>query len=163
MSPSSGVADSRSAHLSASACHARTASLRLNSIDPEIPPSASEYQTHITTPSINDTPKSAERSNNTSPSDGNPPIRIPDQRQLISDNPLACDFPFCNKKFTRKYNLNRHYESVHQGQKAYSCPVKRPKPCNETFNTEFNFRRHAKNVHPVTRGELIPISLRPPR
>lgn len=55
---------------------------------------------------------------------------------------VECDH--CNKKFSKRSNLNIHIEKEHKLRK-YSCPY-----CNRNLNTKFAYLRHVKNksIHP---------------
>ena len=48
----------------------------------------------------------------------------------------------CDKTFSNKPQLKRHYASVHEGQKPYTCAL-----CQDGFNTVKNLKEHMEMVH----------------
>ena len=59
--------------------------------------------------------------------------------------------PFCNSKFTRKRNLNRHFSEKHSGQKIVSsCFL-----CGQVFKNDKKLQKHRKTFHrPSKKFEL---------
>ena len=67
---------------------------------------------------------------------------------INSSAELSCDR--CDKTFkgsTAKWNLKRHFSSIHEGIK-YPCKYEQ---CGKTFGTETSLQRHYKAIHEGTR------------
>ena len=47
----------------------------------------------------------------------------------------------CNAKFSKKFHLNHHIETVHDSKK-YNCPI-----CNDGFSKKGMLRKHLESVH----------------
>ena len=62
---------------------------------------------------------------------------------MSKPTPEKTPFPchLCDKKFTRKINLNSHLKN-HTGEKPYEC-----KECGKAFTRINDCRRHEKNIH----------------
>ncbi|GAB7343206.1 hypothetical protein MBLNU457_1271t1 [Dothideomycetes sp. NU457] len=54
--------------------------------------------------------------------------------------PFECSVPDCNKKFVRRTDLERHFQSVHVKTKGFSCPM-----CNAAFARKDTCRRHIED------------------
>ena len=48
----------------------------------------------------------------------------------------------CNHHFTRKYQLKKHTESVHEEKKPFKCEI-----CNYSFSQKIHLKTHLKSVH----------------
>ena len=51
-------------------------------------------------------------------------------------------YTICDKTFSNKPQSKRHYASVHEGQKQYTCVL-----CQDGFNTVKNLKEHMEMVH----------------
>lgn len=58
---------------------------------------------------------------------------------------------FCNSKFRRKSDKNRHVRVVHEKSRPFVCPI-----CEKTFGEKYVARRHfPKDISNVRRGHFI--------
>jgi hypothetical protein len=149
-----GNADSRSARSQTGLGHPRTASPWMRTtFSQQQPPT--HYEPFIETIQ-GSRPASPAGSGNPSPTNA-----TEDQNQSAKSThrPFACEYPSCGMAFDGNWRLKRH-QLTHANQKAWKCPIERPRPCLEEFNNLSNFRRHAKNKHGGFRGKLEPIQLR---
>ncbi|CAG8537763.1 7211_t:CDS:1 [Cetraspora pellucida] len=51
--------------------------------------------------------------------------------------PYACTYESCNLRFTRKHDLKRHINGIHNEQKEFLCPH-----CNKNFSRKDAWKRH---------------------
>lgn len=54
-----------------------------------------------------------------------------------------CDFPNCNKEFSRPSKLKRH-QSIHTQEKLFTCSYPN---CNKKYSYSWHLKRHVNNVH----------------
>ncbi|KAI8918050.1 hypothetical protein BC831DRAFT_385549, partial [Entophlyctis helioformis] len=54
---------------------------------------------------------------------------------------FPCTFDGCNRKFTRKYNLEAHLRS-HLDERPYVCTL-----CPASFSRQHDLKRHTSSVH----------------
>ena len=62
----------------------------------------------------------------------------------------------CDKRFSRKFNLNTHIKCVHSDDKDYVCLF-----CQRAFNHSSNLRKHTKTVHGDEKRLHCPICKKP--
>ena len=48
-----------------------------------------------------------------------------------------CEFPGCDKLFSSRYNLKRHFETTHQNIKRFICEV-----CDKPLSSKQNLKEH---------------------
>ncbi|RIB13760.1 hypothetical protein C2G38_1974440, partial [Gigaspora rosea] len=51
--------------------------------------------------------------------------------------PYECTYESCNLRFTRKHDLKRHINGIHNSQKEFLCPQ-----CNRNFSRKDAWKRH---------------------
>lgn len=77
-------------------------------------------------------------------------IHVPsfDQQQTIPKKSTIkthqCDFEGCQSAFTRRHDLNRHMERVHQHKKNHFCSID---TCTAGFYDKSHLNEHVKRVH----------------
>ncbi|GMF26465.1 unnamed protein product [[Candida] boidinii] len=64
-----------------------------------------------------------------------------------SKNEFVCNYPGCNKNFSRKMNLNSHIQSTHEKMKPFKCET-----CNKLFARHSDRRRHEEAQHKLKQG-----------
>ena len=64
-----------------------------------------------------------------------PHIKPSNDKETIKE--YSCDSEGCDKTFTKKRNLNRHIQTVHNKIKQFSCPS-----CEKTFGAKQVMKRH---------------------
>jgi len=57
--------------------------------------------------------------------------------------------PLCFKMFSKNYNLQRHYSSVHAKKKDHKCPT-----CGKEFGQKGNLESHVQMVHNLVRPHI---------
>ncbi|GME69125.1 unnamed protein product [[Candida] boidinii] len=62
-------------------------------------------------------------------------------------NEFVCDYPGCNKNFSRKMNLNSHIQSTHEKRKPFKCET-----CSKLFARHSDRRRHEEAQHKLKQG-----------
>lgn len=71
-------------------------------------------------------------------------------------NPLMCTEPGCThrKPFGRKGDLNRHFSSVHKGERPFKCPVKGCRENTHGFTRRYKLQQHRAEKHHLFRCTL---------
>ena len=64
---------------------------------------------------------------------------------------LECPGEGCSAKFTRKFNLNRHYKKYHVG----NAPVEKCFLCGQIFNSVEDLSKHFRRYHKPTRKFVL--------
>ena len=64
---------------------------------------------------------------------------------------LECPGGGCSAKFTRKFNLNRHYKKYHVG----NAPVEKCFLCGQIFNSVEDLSKHFRRYHKPTRKFVL--------
>ena len=74
----------------------------------------------------------------------NPPLKHLNQHLKVdcssAEAQFSCDK--CSKIFKRKYKLQNHIDSVHEGIKKHQCDI-----CGKKFTSAITVRDHVKTVH----------------
>ncbi|KAJ1565510.1 hypothetical protein HK096_002384 [Nowakowskiella sp. JEL0078] len=64
------------------------------------------------------------------------------QLERLKRKIFACDYPFCGKSFTRKYNLDSHKTAAHTANRPFVCDI-----CKASFSRTHDLRRHVRSLH----------------
>mmetsp|Transcript_4185 Transcript_4185/g.12576 ORF Transcript_4185/g.12576 Transcript_4185/m.12576 type:complete len:459 (+) Transcript_4185:81-1457(+) len=73
-----------------------------------------------------------------------------DAQDAQTEQKVNCQF--CGSRFKRKYELNRHVQTIHSGVRRFTCSV-----CNRAFTQAAHVRVHVETVHEGRRDERCKI------
>ncbi|UMM43972.1 hypothetical protein L5515_019262 [Caenorhabditis briggsae] len=62
-------------------------------------------------------------------------------RKHTREKPYECNFPVCDKRYSRKENLKTHFRT-HTGEKPYSCSL-----CGKQFTNASDCAKHVNRTH----------------